>query len=180
MFLMLYRNTCQPHSRSIKRHTVIQHRFNLGRIAQDLTINKIIGEGGRLPPTPRTETVWSGASLPSRGRRLLQAVRCLSFPVGYPFVPAELLCRHHTAVPRPRRVTGVQCQHDPRPTGNKSSDHGVNKIAGNVGHRAGKARAEPFKPSPTLPFRVAPRCHVSGSLQGRSGCTVRFSAPPRQ
>ena len=57
----------QPYSRRIKCRRVIQHQFNLGRIAQDLTINKLsVSEGGymlRVPAACRLTPAGSNREL---------------------------------------------------------------------------------------------------------------------
>ena len=140
------------------------------------TVSIGIGDRVLFHPAPREPRhKWCEVSLRTETGR--SQATCLGLSVGYPSAPSKLLCRHHTAVPGPKRAAGVQCRHCHRPAGNfVAATDGVNESRTPSGTAPG-ARAEPVKPCPALPSRVVPRHHVSGSLQGNCGCTVRLFRP---
>ena len=131
-----------------------------------------------LPPeNPDTNGVRFRSEQRPAGRKR----RALACSMGYPSAPSKLLCRHHTAVPRPKRAAGVQCRHCHRPAGNfVAATDGVNESRTPSGTAPG-ARAEPVKPCPAFTLSGGPAPSRVGEFARklRMHCQA-FPAPPRQ
>ena len=107
--------------------------------------------------------------------------RALACSMGYPSAPSKLVCRHHTAVPGPKRAAGVQCRHCHRPAGNfVAATDGVNESRTPSGTAPG-ARAEPVKPCPAFTLSGGPApSRVGEFARNLRMHSQTFPAPPRQ
>ena len=141
-----------------------------------------IGIGDRVlfhPPPENPDT--SGVRFRSDTEAGRSQATCLGLSVGYPSAPSKLLCRHHTAVPGPKRAAGVQCRHCHRPAGNfVAATDGVNESRTPSGTAPG-ARAEPVKPCPAFTLSGGPAPSRVGEFARKLRMhSQAFPAPPRQ